>query len=181
MAALIRAAQVLRFDSAAWERFARTTTLGSSAVIAMGAYAVVAWDRFGFQTLVAPRASVRILLIGFYGWFGLALLVRSVGRSMAGKNVDAVDVARLIGVAHLPVLIVAIAAQAFGVMLDVSGPARVVAGFAATIWMPGQLVGATRRVFGIDTRGAVAIVAGPYLAWIAIVGTQLTRQLGHLL
>lgn len=181
MAALSRVAQALRLDPAAWERFSRQKTPFSAGVIAMGAYALVAWDRFGFQALVAPRASARVLLIGFYGWLGLAALSRLVGRRLTGRQVDLIDAIRLYGVAHMPLLAVAVAAQAFGVMFELAGPGRVVAGFAATVWLPGQLLAATRALFGVGSSRAAAIVAVPYLAWVGLVGVQLARQIGHLL
>ncbi len=72
MATVTWGSELLRIDRGTWERYDRAGTVRSAAVVAIGAYAVLAFDRFGFPAIIEPRPSVRLILVGFYGWLGLA-------------------------------------------------------------------------------------------------------------
>ena len=124
---------------------------------------------------------MRILLIGLYGWLGLSFVLRQLGQVILEETVDLRVVSTLVGLAHLPVVLVALAAQVIGVMFDFTGPGVVVVAFAALVWMPGQLIAAIREVFRVDTIRAAALVGGPYALWLATVGVAVMRQIGHLL
>lgn len=174
-------ARWLRFDRLTWARFRVTARFGSAAVIVVGAFSFIAWDRFGFQAVVAPRASFRILLLGLYGWIGLAGLVWLLGRWLVGDDTEWRVVLKLFGIAHVPVVLVAVAAQVSGVLFNFNGPGWIVAVFAVLVWMPGQIVGATRESFDIDSGRAAALCVVPYLVWLSIVGWFAIRQVGHLL
>ena len=65
----------LRLDESSWARFARLGTLSNAAFITLGSYALLAFDRFGMQGLTAPRAPVRMVLAGLYGWLGLSVAI----------------------------------------------------------------------------------------------------------
>ena len=57
----------------------------------------------------------------------------------------------------------------------------IVALFAGLFWMPALLVAATSQAFAINRRRALAVVVGPYLVWVLVVGRSLHTQIGHLL
>ncbi|MEA2000317.1 MAG: YIP1 family protein [Actinomycetota bacterium] len=181
MAALTGGAELLRLDRLTWFKYERTGSLASAALVTIGAYAVFAFDRFGFPALFQPRPSVRLILTGFYGWLWLATAAWAIGRYLLDQDSSFALVVRLYGFAHLPLVVVAVTIQFTSMLLQILGPAMVTALFAAVFWMPALLVAATRQAFDVDTRRAMVLVAGPYAVWLLVVGRTLTTQLGHLL
>lgn len=181
MAAIAGGVELLRLDRGTWARYARTGSIASAAFVAMGAYAVFAFDRFGFLAVLEPRPSIRMLLVGFYGWLGLAGAAWALGRFVFHIDTPFEVVFQLFGFAHLPLLVVAVTAQFMAVLLQILGPAFAIAVFTVVFWMPALLVGASRQVFDIETRRAILLVGGPYVVWLLVVGRLLHDQLGHLL
>lgn len=178
MSAVIR---LFRLDVPAWERVSRIGTMASAVATAVGAFAFFAFDRFGFQAFIAPRATVRMLLVGFYGWLGLSGLAWLIAKRTRAKNVAFGEVLRIYGYAHLPLLLLGFTIQMVAVVVQVLGPSLLFAQFVILIWLPASLVAATRYVFDVDVRNAVAIIAVPYGLWVLAVGGYLWRQVGHLL
>ena len=181
MAALTSTARLLRLDPETWRSLAGTGSFGGAALVAVGAYAILAFDRFGVQGVTDPRATVRLLLVGFYGWLWLAGAAWLIARLALGAETRFTTVLRLYGNAHLPLVVVAVAIQVFAVVAQTLGPALLVGAVAVGFWMPALLVGATRQVFALDVRKAVLVAVGPYLVWVFIVGRWLVSQVGHLL
>lgn len=181
MATLTAAGRLFRVDEESWRSIALTGTFAGATLVAIGAYAILAFDRFGVQGVVDPRATVRLLLAGFYGWLWLVIAAWIIGWFVFGTDTGFATVFRLYGNAHLPLVFVAIAIQVFSVVGRTLGPALLVAGLAGLIWMPAMLVGATRAASGFDTRRSALLVAGPYVIWLLTVGIYLVDQLGHLL
>lgn len=181
MAALTTGAGLLRLDRNTWARYHYSGSLRSAALVAIGTYAVFAFDRFGFPALLQPRPSVRLILVGFYGWLGLAIAVWAIGRFVLGQEASLGLLFRLYGFSHLPFLVVAITIQFTSMLLQILGPALVAAFFAAAFWMPALLVAATRQAFDVDARKALVLAAAPYAVWLLVVGRILNDQLGHLL
>ena len=173
-------ARALRLDDATWSRFA-VAGRTQAALVAGAAYALLAFDRLGVQGVLAPRATVRMLLAGFYGWAFLAAGSWLVARYAAGAGTRAGSVFWLYGRAHLPLLLLAVVIQVAAVFLRVLGPGLWAGVFVIAFWMPAMLVGAARTAFGVGVGTAIVIVAGPYLVWVAVVGNYLRDQLGHLL
>ena len=171
----------LRFDESSWARFARLGTLSNAAFITLGSYALLAFDRFGMQGLTAPRAPVRMVLAGLYGWLGLSVAIWFIARAVLGSVPSPSTVIRLVGRAHIPLLFVAFTIGVLSVSLQVFWPARWLTWFSVAIWMPAMMVAATRTALPIDTRKAVLMAIGPYAAWLVIVGRYLELQVGHLL
>ncbi len=180
MAAVTAVARVLRLDPATWSRFARSGS-ASAALVTIGAYALLAFDRFGVQGIIEPRATVRMLLAGFYGWLWLAGASWLVARLAFGPGAGFSPVFRLYGRAHLPLLVVGMTLQVSTVFLQTLGPGLWVGAFAVLFWMPALLVAATRTAFVVDGRTALLVIVGPYLVWLVVVGRYLENQLGHLL
>lgn len=174
-------ARALRVDASTWRRLSAMATPGGAALVALGAYLVFAFDRFGLLGIFEPRATVRLMLTGLYGglWLvGGAWLVARVAFSHSGPVWPMVP---LFGHAHLPLLVVAVLIQLFSVTLDLTGPSLWGAVFAGGFWMPAMLVAAVRNLTVLTTWQAVVTVALPYLVWLLVVGRTLWTQLGHLL
>ncbi len=181
MAAVTAMGRWLRLDEASWSRYARLGTIWNAVVITLGAYALLAFDRFGIQGVVAPRAPVRMLLTGFYGWVGLGLGIWLMARVKLGTSASPATVIRLVGRAHIPLLLVALTIQVLAVSFLVFGPALWLALFSIGVWIPAMLLAATRKALTLDARTAALMAIGPYLLWLLIVGRYLELQVGHLL
>jgi hypothetical protein len=181
VATVTRSAELLRLDRDTWARYHGTGTLISASLVSLGAYVVFAFDRFGFAAFSEPRSSVRLVLIGFYGWLWLAGALWLSGRIVGAGDIPFELVFRLIGLVHLPLLIVAIMIQIFAMLLRILGPSLAVGLFSVIFWLPALLVAATRQAFDVDARLAIVLVGGPYVVWLLVVGRILNDQLGHLL
>ena len=177
----VAAARWLRIDRQSWTRLAATGTVGSAVMVTMGAYAIFVFDRFGVQSFLLPRASIRMLLIGLYGWLWLSGSAWFIARRFSGVEAAFDQVFKLYGYAHLPLLLLALAIQIVSVGLELLGPVLIVTLFVILFWFPALLVGATRSAFGFDTRSALLTVAIPYGVWVVVVGGQLRDHVGHLL
>ena len=181
MAPLTVATRLLRLDGDSWSRLDEDKGLAVAALVAMGAYGVLAYDRFGPQAFFDPRATVRFLLTGFYGWLWLAGAAWAIGRILLSSDASFASVFRLFGYAHLPLLVVAIAIQLVSVLFHVPGPAGMVAIFVVVFWLPASLIAATRTALSVGTRTSFFVVVGPYTVWLLAVARLLQTQLGHLL
>lgn len=180
MAAVTAAARWLRLDREVWARLATYGRVGSALLVALGAYVVLAFGRFGIQGVLEPKVPVRLILVGLYGWVWLAGASWGVARFAFGVTASPVTVFRLFGHAHMPLLAVAVTIQIASIMLQAFGIAAVVAAFALA-WMLALLVVAARAAFGFDLGRAMLAVAGPFAVWVAVVVRWLETQLGHLL
>ncbi len=181
MAAVTGGSELFRLDRGTWERYHRGVSIAPAVLVAIGAYAVFAFDRFGFTAIVQPRASVRLVLVGFYGWLGLAALAWVIGRFLVDREVSFASLFRLYGFAHLPLAVVAVTIQFTSMLLQILGPASAIAFLVVALWMPWLLIAATRQAFDIETRRAILLIAVPYVVWLMVVGRILNDQLGHLL
>ena len=193
MNAVVRA---FRLDVASWHRVSQIGTMASALEIslkskgaifasavatAIGSFAFFAFDRFGFQAFIAPRATTRILLVGLYGWLGLSAATLLLAHRVTSARVSFVEVVRIFGYAHLPLLILGFAIQLVAVVTQVLGPSLIVAIFAFAVWMPASLIAATRYLFEVDVGRSIKIVLPPYAVWALLIGAYLWRQIGHLL
>ncbi len=173
------AMEVLRLDARRWSRYATAGGLDTATLIVLGAYAILALDRFGLQMVLYPRPAVRLVLAGFYGWLGLAGLVWLIGRGRF-PEVTFRTVFRMVGFAHTPLVVLGLTIQFSSVVLRFLGPAFSIAIFTAVFWMPALLTAAMRAAYSINTRMSLRLVIAPYLLWLAVVGRYLIAQLGHL-
>ena len=181
MAAVAATARLFRSDTASWSRLTVTSTLPGAAVVVLGSYLLLAFDRFGLQGFTEARATIRMLLTGVYGWLGLAVGAWLIARFAWQKEPSLEPVVRLFGHAHIPLLVVAAAIQFISVTLQTTGVVLWVALPAVLLWMPAQMLAAARVSLDLERPQAVLAVLGPYVAWVVIVGRWLETQLGHLL
>lgn len=180
MASLTAATRLLRLDRGSWSRLEADKGLAVAGLVAMGAYGVLAYDRFGPQAFFEPRATVRFLLTGFYGWLWLAGAAWVIGRTLLNSEASFLSLFRLYGYAHLPLLVLAITIQLVSVLFHVLGPASMVAIFVVVFWLPASLIAATRTALSVAARTAFLVAVGPYVVWLLVVGRSLQTQLGHL-
>ena len=172
--------RTLRLDDFRWYWLeSESTRVGSSAIV-VGTFLLLAFDRFGWPDF-AWRATMRFLLIGFYGWLGLSLVMFVLVRLAFRQSGSLPTLIRLVAHAHLPLLFVGVVIQVAGVALDVTGVARWPALFAGLFWMPAMLTAAVCAWTDLRRHQAALAAAVPYLVWAAAVGRHLWFQLEHLL
>lgn len=180
-------ATTMGVSPASWDRQGETTVKPAAALV-LGGWAIMAWSRFGAQGLTSPRPGVRFVLIGFYAWLALAVVVWLIGRFAVGRADRSSDdrpsllrIVQFAGLAHRPVILLGFVIQFAAVLLRLDGPGLVLAVVAFGLWMPAMLVAAARSAYDLPTARAAALVALPYLAWLATAGRFLRDQVGHLL
>lgn len=155
-------------------------TFGGAGLIVLGAYLVFAFDRLGLQGFFAPRAPVRLILTGVYGWMWLVGSMWLTARFVFGNIGPIRPLVLLVGHAHLPLLLLAIFIQIVSVTLDTTGPAFWLALFASGLWMPAMLVAAAFTALDLSRRQSLAAVGLAYSVWAVVVGRTLWTQLEHL-
>lgn len=174
------AARALRLDESTWRGLSAWATPVGAGLVVVAAYLVLAFDRFGWPDF-ALRPTVRLILIGFYGWIGLAVASWLIARRLFASAGSPSVLIRLTGHAHLPLLFVALFIQVISVTLDITNLARWPALFTGVFWMPAMLVNAVAVSSELDRPRAAITVAVPYLLWLALVGRLLWSHLQHLL
>ncbi len=121
-------------------------TMTKPALVVIGAWVVLAWNRLGPQALLNPRALTRFALVGLYGWLGLALGLWLMARlrqwAIHGVEQTVMSPAsfvRLVGLAHRPLLVAAFAVMILQLTSIIE--LRTAVGMVAVLlWMPGRLV-----------------------------------------
>ena len=181
MAALTAPGRALRLDEATWQRLAAMATPAGAGLVLMGAYLVLAFDRFGFQAFIEVRASARMLLIGLYGWAWLVGGAWVIARMAFSYTGSASRLAPLMAHAYVPLLLLALFIQFVSVAANISGLAFWLALFAGGFWMPAMLVAAAGTATGLGRRSAIVVAGVPYLVWVVVVGRPLWLQMEHLL
>jgi hypothetical protein len=173
-------ANALRLNAASW-RDLRNDELGSKALTVVFAYGLMAFNRFGLIAVLSPRALLRMLLIGFYGWLGLA----AVGWFFARSSNDTTPSARLAavatGVVHSPLIALGIVTAFVGGFARIQGPALIAAWLLVGLWMPALLAWAYRRLSDQPWSRVLPVSVGAYAVWLVTVGRHMYDQVGHLL
>ena len=65
----------LRIDPGTWTRV-QVETLNRRVLTVVAAFALAAWNRFGAQGFLGPRAPIRLLVTGIWGWLLISLARR---------------------------------------------------------------------------------------------------------
>ncbi len=198
----------LRLVPSAWLPGAnRAPSLWGPALTATGAWFIVAFNRFGPAGLVAPRATVRFVLIGFYAWLALALLLWVGARLLDGRRrrteapapaeeaapgtgrgdaerpppagFGLVRAVEVTGRIHRPLLLLAFALQILSVFGTIPGLGTILVG-ATAIWMAGMTIAALAGHLGRSVVLAAATAGPPLLLWWASAGRYLVDQQQHL-
>ena len=189
MAPVTTAVRVLGLDRTRWARVGPHTLWSATALVA-AASVLMALNRFGGALVDAPRAFLRLALVGVWGWLGLSVAIwliavrlpnlsgRSANRPRRGSLQHTLAAA---GVAHIPLLLLGLVIFVAAAMLELLGPGLVAATFVFGFWFPAGLVTAIRHAHGLTLARALAVVAGPYVIWLLVIGRHLLGQVQHLL
>lgn len=182
-------AYALGLDRDRWVRLGRVS-VWPAMVLVVAASVVLAWSRFGGLAVDAPRAFLRMVLVGVWGWLGLgsaiwlaARLLRSAGR-LAGSGRSTPRLERtlaVVGFAHAPVLLLGVVIVIGAGALQLFGVGQVVAVVVFGFWFPALLVAAASHSFDLDPLRAIGVVSVPYALWLPFVGRHLLERVQHLL
>lgn len=188
------AAWTLRLSPERWDQIGIPPLLKAAGIVA-GGWLLMAWSRFGFQGVAAPRAGTRFVLVGVYGWIGLAAVLwlgASLGRRTNGtpgppvNNVKRLDwkslsdIMPVVGLAHQPVVVAGVAMQV-AQALPIPRLTTVLFAVSFLFWMPAMLAAAAASVLSVPRRQAAAIAIVGYSAWLATAGWFAYDQLAHLI
>jgi len=181
--------RLLGLDAAKWARVGPDSLWSAIALVATASF-VMALNRFGGLIVDTPRSFLRLMLVGIWGWLGLALatwLIVSGVRTLQGGRDEAgpppslqINVAAL-GLAHTPMLALGIVILVAAGLLEVLGPGFVAAVFVFGFWFPAGLIAATAHANRLAPLRAALVVAVPYLIWMSIIGRHLLDRIQHLL
>ena len=160
-------------------------TPAKGALTAGGAWLILAWNRFGFQGISAPRAVTRFILVGIYSWLAVAIvcwlaavLLDRFGSSSeaqatsTGSLPDPIRILRVTGMAHQPLLVFAVTLQ-IGQALPIPWITTVFAVLFVLAWMPAMLCAALASALGRSFVQAIPIAAVGYLVWLLTGGRYM--------
>lgn len=167
-------------DEDRWGRAGRRSPWSGGALVIV-ASGLLALNRFGGLATSAPRAFLRLTLVGVWGWIGLALAIWLLASIITSTRPPLGQTFSIVGWAHVPLLALAGIIFATGILLRFFGPGLVAAVIVFTVWMPATLVGGTRESLDVGLRQACAIVLVPYVVWFVIAGRYVLGQIEHLL
>ena len=175
----------LRIDSGTWARI-RAETLPRRTLTVIAAFTLAAWNRLGSQAVLGPRAPVRMILTGVYGWIALAfalwLIAQRCGLSVRATPLHSLQrAATSVTVAHFPLIILGMYIATFGAFVRTPMPGTFLAIAVFAGWMPVLLGRAMQHLTDITRGRALLLIVVPYVLWLAWIGRYLNDQVGHLL
>lgn len=180
---------LLRLTAARWDAIAPDSPWRAATVV-IGAWLIMAWSRFGFQGLTVPRVMVRFVLIGVYGWLGLALVLwvgralvdRLAGGTTHGPGVGGspIRLLQITGLSHQAVLVLGLAVL-IGQAIPIPLVVPALAAFTVVVWIPGALLAATISADGGVRRPSIGVTGLGYLLWLVTAGRYLFDQIEHLI
>ena len=175
----------LRIDPGTWTRV-QVETLNRRVLTVVAAFALAAWNRFGAQGFLGPRAPIRLLLTGIWGWVLISVVVwffaSRVDEDLRNDPLYGLQRAAVaMTVPHFPVIIVGFYIATFGAFIRTPIPGLILATAAVLAWIPALYVRAMQHLTGADTKTAALTMLGPYVLWLVTVGQYLWRQVGHLI
>ena len=175
----------LRIDAGTWSRVGAATLPNRTLTVA-AAFALASWNRFGAQGFFEPRAILRMLITGIWGWLALSLVLwviaRRVDEELRSDPVTSMQrTVASVTVAHFPLIILGFYIATFGAFIRTPVPGTILAVAVFAVWIPRLLVRAFQHVAEVDVRTAAGAIVVPYLLWLATIGRWLFIQVGHLL
>ncbi len=175
----------LRIDPGTWTRV-QVETLNRRVLTVVAAFALAAWNRFGAQGFLGPRAPLRLLLTGIWGWLLLSVVVwflaSRVNEDLRNDPLYGIQRAAVsMTVTHFPVIIIGFYMATFGAFIRTPIPGLLLLAVAVFGWIPSLYIRAMQHLTGVDLKAAAVAMIGPYVLWLATVGQYLWRQVGHLI
>ncbi len=150
--------------------------------VPLGVWVVATWNRFGALFISDPRDALGFLLIGLDGWLFSALATWAGARWLSGNaELSPVKTVKLLGYAHLPLLVVGLGSALLPGLFGITGVVRPFAWIAAVIWMPAMLTVGVHAVSRLPIARSAAVVLPVHLVWLAIIGRWALSQIGHVL
>lgn len=152
-----------------------------------GTSMVLAFNRFGALLIDAPQEFAQLGLWVIWGWIFLGTSIWWVGKFAAvreGSNADQPSLATTltsVGFAHRPMLVLGAVIFVTTGLFRVNGPGMVVAAFVFVIWLPILLTLSVEYSRYIRAQSAFAVIALPYILWLAIFGRHVLSRIWHLL
>lgn len=175
----------LRADVGTWTRV-QVETLPTRMLTVVGAFVLAAWNRFGVQGILGPRAPIRFLLVGLWGWIALSLVVWLIARRfdedlradpLYGIQRTAVSMT----VTHFPIVIAGFYMATFGAFIRTPIPGLIIAIACFAVWIPWLYIRAMKHLADVDNKTAAMAMVGPYVIWLVTIGRYLWQQVGHLI
>jgi hypothetical protein len=175
--------------NARWERLTPRSVWPAIALVLV-ASGLMAITRVGGLVVDEPRSSLRLMLIGVWGWLGLAIGIWATGRTLSHASATtrppplltslALTLA-MVGWAHVPVIVLGLVVFVAAGLMQLLGPGLVVGAVVLAVALPVALVTGTRHVFALSWTGAAVAVVVPYAFWLLIAARHVHRQISHLL
>jgi hypothetical protein len=172
-----------------WD-FLGPSSVWSAIALELVASLLMALNRFGGLAVTEPRSVLRLVLVGVWGWLGLAvgiwavagLLARAAqapGRPSASASLQLT--LAMVGWAYVPIAALGVVILIAAGLMQLLGPGLVVGALVVGVALPAALVTGTQHVFRLRLLGAAAAVAVPYAIWLLVVARHVFIQVRHLL
>ena len=172
--------RLLQVDQLTWSTISYQELPGRVLTV-LFAYGIMAWNRFGLLGVTAPRAPIRLVLIGIYSWLALAAIFWLTARMSAPGSIPPKDAAVAASVVHIPLVALGFFMAIVAGFARILGPGTVLAVVVVGLWMPALVARAMRDVAGLRWSRAVPFAALIQLGWVVGTGRHLHAQVGHLL
>lgn len=150
--------------------------------VPVGVWIIATWNRFGALFISDPRDALGFLLIGIDGWLLSALVMWFVARGLSGgSGLGVARTVKLLGYAHLPLLVVGLGSALLPGLFGITGVVRPFAWVAAAVWMPAMLTVGLHAASQLSIGRSAAIALPVHLVWLVTIGRWALGQIGHVL
>ena len=173
-----------------WERLTPRSVWPAIALVLV-ASGLIAMTRVGGLVIDEPRSSLRLVLVGVWGWLGLAIGIWATGWTLSHASATTrpppppltslgLSLA-MVGWAHVPVIVLGVVVFVAAGLMQLLGPGLVVGAVVLAVALPVALMTGTRHVFGLSWVGAAVAAVVPYAFWLLVAARHVHRQINHLL
>lgn len=153
----------------------------------LGSSVIISFNRFGGLFIDAPQEFAQLGLTVIWGWVFLGVSIWWIGKFVAareGSNAEQPSLATTmtsVGFAHRPIVVLGAVLFVTVGLLRINGPGLVVAIFVFAFWLPILLTLSVEYSRFIRAQAAFAVIALPYLIWLAVFGRHILSRIAHLL
>ena len=183
MAPLITTSRLLGLDRERWKRVGPGSLTTAAALVVVASF-LLALNRIGGLVVDEPRSFVRLVLVGVWGWIGMAVVAAAVlvvsGSARGGSGRTLRTTLAVIGTAHVPLIWASVVLFLGAGMLQLLWPGLIIVIFVFAFWFPAAVGIGLRISCGARVGGAVAATTVAYAAWVTVIGRHLYDLLAHL-
>lgn len=172
--------RLLQLDDLTWSTIGYQELPGRVLTVFF-AYGIMAWNRFGLLSFTAPRAPVRLVLIGIYSWAAIATVFWLAARRIERGTVQPKDAAIAAAIVHIPLVALGFFMAIVAGFARVLGPGTIVGIFVVGLWMPALTTRALHDVGGLKWSSSLVVAALVQILWLVGTGRYLHNLVGHLL